>query len=210
MKSSRLGIVFVICAPSGTGKSTLIRRLCGEFPEIGFSVSCTTRAPRAGEIDGRDYHFISREEFLSRREAGFFAEWAEVHGNFYGTPLRAALDMLEEGRDALFDIDVKGAAQLRESFRQGCHVFILPPSRAELLRRLTSRGTDAPEVVARRMANAAGEMREAGLFDHLIVNGELDAAYDALRAAYLAERSRPRYHPGLVEGLLAEWAEPAE
>jgi len=203
--SGRLGIVFVICAPSGAGKSTLIGRLRSEFPEIGFSVSCTTRAPRAGEVDGRDYHFLSREEFLSRREKGYFAEWAEVHGNFYGTPLKAALAMLEEGRDALFDIDVKGAAQLRESFRQGCHVFLLPPSRAELLRRLTSRGTDAPEVIAKRMANAEGEIREAVLFDHLIVNDDLDEAYDRLRAAYLAERSRPRYHPDLLEGLLAQW-----
>jgi len=105
----------------------------------------------------------------------------------------------------LFDIDVKGAAQLRESFSQGCHVFVLPPSKEELYRRLSGRGTDPVEAIARRMENAAGEMRQAGLFDHIIVNDDRDEASDALRAVYLAERLRPRYHPGLVEGILSGW-----
>lgn len=205
MTSKRLGIVFVVCAPSGAGKSTLIKRLCAEFPEISFSVSCTTRAPRPGERPGVDYEFIAAGEFVRRRDEGYFAEWAEVHGNYYGTPLGPVLAMLEEGRDVLFDIDVKGAAQLRESFRQGCHVFLLPPSRDELFRRLSGRGSDAAEAIARRMENAAGEMRQAELFDHLIVNDDLEKASDALRAVYVAERLRPRYHPGLVAGILSGW-----
>lgn len=203
MTSKRLGIVFVVCAPSGTGKSTLVKRLCAEFPEIAFSVSHTTRAPRPGERPGVDYEFVAAEEFLRLRGEGFFAEWAEVHGNYYGTPLGPVLGMLEKGRDVLFDIDVKGAAQLRESFRQGCHVFLLPPSREELYRRLSGRGADTVEVIARRMENAAGEMRQAELFDHLIVNDALEEAYDALRCVYVAERLRPRYHPELVAGILS-------
>ena len=142
MGTQRAGVVLVLCAPSGTGKTTLVRRLREEFPQFAYSVSCTTRAPREGEVDGRDYHFLTHEEFVRRRDAGFFAEWAEVHGNFYGTPLAATLATIEAGQDLLFDIDVQGAAQLRTSLPQGTYVFILPPSRVELERRLRSRGTD--------------------------------------------------------------------
>ena len=204
----RLGLFLVICAPSGTGKSTLIKRLCAAFPNLSFSVSATTRAPRTGEVDGRDYHFLSREDFLTWREAGRLAEWAEVHGNFYGTPLEPVRQALAAGKDVLFDIDIQGAAQLRQSLGAGGYVFILPPSRAELERRLAARGTDAPDVVARRLAAAPGELAAASLFDYWVENTDLDAAYDALRAVYLAEASRPRYHPEWLDTLLAQWRTP--
>lgn len=205
--SARLGLVLVICAPSGTGKSTLVRRLTREFPDFAFSVSCTTRAPRGQERDGVDYHFLTREEFLARRDLGEFAEWAEVHGNFYGTPLAPAQQELDRGRDMLFDIDVQGAMQLKRSFPDGLYVFLLPPSRAELEHRLRGRGTDAEEAILRRLAGAAREMRAAPDFGFWIVNDDLDRAYDELRAVYLAGRSRPALRPGLLEGLLAEFGE---
>ena len=148
---NRLGIALVISAPSGTGKTTLIKRLRKEFPTFGYSVSCTTRAPRDGEVDGRDYHFLSRERFVELRDQGHFAEWAEVHGNFYGTPLPPVREMLAKGQDILFDIDVQGAAQLRKNMPDARFLFILPPSVEELERRLRGRGLDSEEVILRRL-----------------------------------------------------------
>lgn len=196
--------MLVICAPSGTGKSTLTTRLRKEYPRLAFSVSCTTRAPREGEVDGVHYHFLDREAFIKKRDAGFFAEWAEVHGNFYGTPKKALEDMLEEGRDVLFDIDVQGAAQLRESMDEGCHVFLFPPSLAALRERLLGRNTDADGVIARRLDNAPGEIAEAAKFGHWIVNDDLEEAYDALRAVYVAEGTRPHYRPGLMDDVIGK------
>jgi len=202
--SKRLGLMLVICAPSGTGKSTLTNRLRAEFPRLAFSVSCTTRAPRGKEQDGVDYHFLDRDEFIARRDAGYFAEWAEVHGNFYGTPKQALTEMLQAGRDVLFDIDVQGAAQLRQSMGQGCHVFLFPPSFKILKDRLLGRGTDADEVVRRRLDNAPGEIRQAVHFDYWVVNDDLQTAYDELRAVYLSEGLRPAYRPTLVEDILGD------
>lgn len=205
MPANRLGLFIVVCAPSGTGKSTLIARLCTEFPNLTFSVSATTRAPRHGEIDGQHYHFLSRETFLAWREAGKLAEWAEVHGNFYGTPIKPVREAMAAGRDVLFDIDVQGAAQLRQSLGDGAYVFILPPSRAELSRRLSARGTDSPEVVAARLAAAPREIAEAVRFDYWVENADLETAYADLRAIYLAQRRHPRYHPQLLPELLLQW-----
>jgi len=205
MPAKRLGMLLVVCAPSGAGKSTLIKKLCAEFPSLSFSVSATTRDPRPGETPGKDYHFLSRQEFLDWREAGRLAEWAEVHGNFYGTPADPVREGLAAGRDMLFDVDVQGAAQLRQSLGHGAYVFILPPSRAELSRRLSQRGADTPEVVARRLAAAPGEIADAPLFDYWVENADLETAYNDLRAVYLAERRRPRYHPGFLRELLGQW-----
>lgn len=201
----RSGIALVICAPSGTGKTTLIKRLTAEFPRFAFSVSCTTRAPREGERDGADYIFLSREEFLRRRDAGFFAEWAEVHGNFYGTPLEATRRLLAEGRDALFDIDVQGAAQLRESIPEAVLIFILPPSRRELERRLRGRGTESEESLARRLAVAGNELAQARWFQYWIVNDDLETAWQELRAAYLASGLTPSRRGEFLDGLLRQW-----
>jgi guanylate kinase len=201
------GLMLVISAPSGTGKSTLIRRLTKEFKAFAFSVSCTTRAPRPGEVDGREYHFLTREEFLERRERGFFAEWAEVHGNFYGTPRKATIELLNAGRDIIFDIDVQGARQLKENLGQGCYVFVFPPSRAALERRLAGRGTDSPDVIARRLAGALREIGDSHWFDHWIVNDDLEQAYDQLRAIYLAEKTRPAYQQVWRDDLNRLWGQ---
>ena len=205
MPTKRLGLFLVVCAPSGTGKSTLVKRLCAEFPALSFSVSATTRAPRHGERDGEQYHFLSRESFLAWRDAGKLAEWAEVHGNFYGTPVTPVREAMAAGRDILFDIDVQGAAQLRESLGPGAYVFVLPPSRAELSRRLSGRGTETPEVVAARLGAAPRELAAAPLFDYWVENADLETAYADLRAIYMAERRRPRCQPQLLPELLAQW-----
>ena len=201
----RPGIALVLCAPSGAGKTTLTRRLLAEFSAFTFSVSCTTRAPRPGEVHGRDYQFLTREEFMALRERGHFAEWAEVHGNFYGTPLQAALNTLGSGRDLLFDIDVQGAAQLKKTMAQACFVFILPPSRAALENRLQKRGSETEEVIAKRLAAARSELAQASWFDVLIVNDSLEAAYQDLRAAYRIATLSPVRQPDLVANLLKEW-----
>lgn len=199
------GLMLVICAPSGTGKSTLIRRLTNEFSNFTFSISCTTRPPRPGEQDGQEYHFLSQEDFCARRDADFFAEWAEVHGNFYGTPRQATEDALAAGRDIVFDIDVQGARQLRASMNRGCFVFIFPPSRTELVNRLTGRGTENAATVAKRLAGAKKEITASQNFDHWIVNDDLHTAYDQLRAIYLAEKTRPCYNAAWARVLRDQW-----
>lgn len=199
------GLMLVISAPSGTGKSTLIRRLTSEFSAFAFSVSCTTRAPRPGEVDGREYHFLTREDFERRRNDGFFAEWAEVYGNLYGTPRQATMDLLAQGRDVIFDIDVQGARQLKESMGQGCYVFIFPPSPKELEKRLTGRGTDSAETIGRRLAAARREVADSRWFDHWIVNKDLNLAYDQLRAIYLAEKTRPAHQTSWLAALTRQW-----
>jgi len=205
MASERLGLALIVSAPSGTGKSTLIRRLLAEFPGLGFSVSCTTREPRPGECDGEDYIFLKEEQFKSLIAQNHFAEWAMVHGNYYGTPKQAVFDALAKGRDIIFDIDVQGAKALHVNLGIGRTVFILPPSRRALEARLTGRGSDSPETIVKRLANAKGEIEQAGWFDHIIVNGDVTAASDELRAVYLAERATPALYPGLVESILASW-----
>lgn len=198
----RTGVVLVVCAPSGAGKTTLIKRLMLEFPQIGYSVSYTTRAPRQGEVNGRDYEFVSRRNFLEFRQAGHFAEWAEVYGNFYGTPLNSTLDLLRAGRDLLFDIDVQGAAQLRLTLPAGRYVFVLPPSLAVLEKRLRERAQDSGEAIVRRLQAATREIGEAHWFDAWIVNDNLENAYDCLRAIYIAATLAPARRPLLPRTIL--------
>ncbi len=198
----RQGLILVLCAPSGTGKSTLVQMLLNEFPRFEFSVSCTTRAPRNGEVDGVDYHFIDQDTFLNMKDQGKFAEWAEVHGNYYGTPRGPVQDLLNQGKDVLFDIDVQGAKQLKQSFPDGLYIFLLPPSKAELERRLRGRGTDSEEAIERRLGNAEFELVEAHEFDYWIVNDQLDLAYDDLRAVFLAGRKKPAFRPFLLQSIL--------
>lgn len=204
----RQGIALVLSAPSGAGKTTLIKRLLAEFPHFGYSVSCTTRTPREGEINGKDYIFLSREDFERRRTENFFAEWAEVHGHFYGTPLQPVKTQLLQGRDMLFDIDVQGAAQLKLTLDEATFVFILPPDMEELERRLRRRGLDAEATIERRLSNARLEMCQARWYDALVVNDKLDAAYDALRAVYLAATLAPERNPQLLEKLLSHGNDP--
>lgn len=204
-RTERAGVALVICAPSGTGKTTLVRRLEKEFPRFAVSVSCTTRPPREGEVDGVDYAFIGRETFTELRDAGYFAEWAEVHGNFYGTPLKATRDLLSAGRDVLFDIDVQGAAQLRRTLPDALFVFLLPPSRAELEKRLRSRGTESGETLRRRLENARTELAQANWFNVWIINDDLERAYGDLAAVYRAAALCPARCPEFVNELLEEW-----
>ncbi len=204
MSTARTGTVLVICAPSGAGKTTLIKRLCDAFPNFGFSISYTTRAPREGEVNGRDYHFVSVKEFKEMRDSEVFAEWAKVHGNYYGTPLQETRDILESGKDLIFDVDVQGAAQLRLTLPSAVYLFILPPSIKELRRRLEARGSNTPAQIQQRVSNALYEMHEAHLFDFLIVNDDVDTAYDQLRSVYIAATLQPHQRPELLVGLFQE------
>ncbi len=202
---ANVGMMLVISGPSGTGKSTLIKRLTAEFSAFTFSVSCTTRAPRPGEVDGREYHFLTREEFQRRRDEKYFAEWAEVHDNLYGTPRQTTKDLLAKGRDVIFDIDVQGARQIKNNMGQGCYVFVFPPSREALEKRLTGRGTDSEATIIRRLAAARHEISDSQWFDHWVINDELDSAYQQLRAIYLAEKTRPAYLASWQVALNRQW-----
>ena len=194
--------IFCLIGKSGTGKDTLYRELLddGALP-FERLVPCTTRPIRAGEQDGRDYHFITKTEFVSRRDSGFFAEWAEVHGNFYGTPLGAVQDMLAKGQDVIFDIDVQGASQLHLTLPDARFAFILPPSLEELERRLRKRGTESEESLRTRLSHARAEIAQAHWYDALVINDDLDEAYAELRAFYPASSLSPRLCPGTLQRL---------
>ena len=199
------GTLFIVAAPSGAGKTTLVGRLLAEVANVQHSISFTTRAPRTGEEDGREYHFIDVQHFLAMRERGELAEWAEVHDNFYGTS-RVWLDQrMQEGCDMVLEIDWQGAQQMRRQFPEAVSIFILPPSIAELENRLRRRGADSEDVIARRVAAALGEMRHVGEFDFVIINNDLDVALGELKAAVCASRLRfPRQrarHPDVFRFL---------
>jgi len=182
------GKLYVMAAPSGAGKTTLVRLLLDSEPGVHLSISYTTRGPRPGEADGREYHFVDVATFRAMMARGDFLEWAEVHGNFYGTSKVWIADHLAAGHDVLLEIDWQGAQQVRAVFPQAIGVFILPPSMEELTRRLTGRGTDSTEVVERRLAAAQAEMRHVGEFDYVIINDGLEQALDDLRAVVRASR----------------------
>lgn len=182
------GNLYVVAAPSGAGKTTLVRLLLEREAKVQLSVSYTTRGPRPGEMNGREYHFVDAGEFQAMIERQEFLEWAEVHGNFYGTSKKWIADQLADGRDVLLEIDWQGAQQVRSIFPQAIGIFVLPPSMDELTRRLTGRGTDSADVVARRLAAARAEMRHVGEFDYVIINDQLEQALDDLCAIVRASR----------------------
>jgi guanylate kinase len=190
MGSAKQGDVFVVSSPSGAGKSVILNRAREADPSILFSVSATTRPSRKGEADGREYYFLTREEFMKRVEAGEFLEWAAVHGNLYGT-LRSEMDRLTaSGQDAVLEIDVQGAESLRNLGADIVSVFIMPPSVEELERRLTTRGTDADDVIALRVQNARKEMERYTEYDFVIINDDLDTAVADFQAIVRARRCR--------------------
>lgn len=207
-RPARRGLMLVLASPSGAGKSTLSRRLQAEDPTVTFSVSWTTRAPRADEVDGVHYTFVDKDRFRANRAGNGFLEWAEVHDHYYGSPRAEVMARLEAGLDVLFDIDWQGAQQLAESAPDDVvRVFILPPSMAELKRRLVGRATDAPDVVSRRMGNAYSEIARAETFDYVLLNEDLDATYHRLVTILAAERLRRRrqpWVPEMVQTLLRE------
>jgi guanylate kinase len=184
------GTLIVVSAPSGAGKTTLVKLLMERDDRVRHSVSFTTRAPRPGEQDGREYNFIDIAAFSAMRDRGDFLEWAEVHGNFYGTSRVWLEEQTKAGYDMLLEIDWQGAQQVRRLFPSAVTIFILPPSVAELERRLRGRGQDSDDVIQRRVAAALGEMRHVGEFDFVIINKDLQMALDDLAAAVRAARLR--------------------
>ncbi len=185
-----IGHLYIVTAPSGAGKTTLVRRLLENDPGVRVSVSHTTRAPRAGERDGCEYHFIGVQEFLDKVGSGGFLEWAQVHGNYYGTSTSGIEATLHAGQDVLLEIDWQGAQQVRRVFPEAIGIFILPPSLDELERRLRARATDSDETIARRVAAAREEMRHVDEFDYVIINDDLQRALHDLLAVVQVARLR--------------------
>ena len=198
---SRRGLLLILSSPSGAGKSTLARRLMEWDPSLRFSVSATTRAPRPGEVDGREYYFKARADFEAMVAAGEMLEHAEVFGNFYGSPKGPVEAAMTEGRDTLFDIDWQGGQQIRNSSlgRDVVSVFVLPPSIAELERRLRGRAQDSDDVIAGRMAKSQSEISHWAEYDYVIVNNDIDMAFNDLLTILQAERMRRDRQPGMAE-----------
>ena len=184
------GTLFIVTAPSGAGKTTLVSGLLARDPLVSLSVSYATRAPRAGEVNGQHYHFVDVPTFRALRDKGEFLEWAEVHNNYYATSKTWLESQIASGKDILLEIDWQGAQQVRKVFPKAVGVFILPPSVEELERRLRGRGTDSEEVIARRVLGARGEMRHVAEFDYVIINEDLSAALDDLVSVVRASRLR--------------------
>ena len=200
------GVLLVVSSPSGAGKTTLCKQIVADFSDrLRFSVSYTTRERRQREQDGVDYHFIERQRFEQMAEDGLFAEWAEVHGNLYGTPMQAVTQNLEIGQDVLLDVDYQGGRGLRKAFPdEAITVFVLPPSFAELARRLRGRRTESTPTVERRLAKAREELSHYHEYHYLVVNDDLTSAHSELRAIYLSARCRWRYRRRYAERLIAE------
>jgi guanylate kinase len=197
---ARRGLMLVISSPSGAGKSTIARNLMERDRHIGMSVSVTTRQRRQSEIEGVHYHFVSPREFERMRDSDSLLEWAEVHGNFYGTPRDPVELAMSEGRDMLFDIDWQGAQQLQDKMKADVvSIFILPPTMAELQSRLHRRAEDTEEVIQTRLANSRAEISHWREYDYVIVNDDLDAAFDAVQSIVKAERLRRDRRHGLFD-----------
>ncbi len=187
------GNLFIISAPSGTGKTTILKRVISELDNVVFSVSHTTRAVRAGEKEGVDYFFVNEDSFKTMQQQGHFLEWAEVHGNFYGTSSHAVKEITEQGKDIILDIDVQGARQVMDKVGvKGVFVFIAPPSLQDLKKRLTSRGTESESVIEIRLKNAQDELKSLEHYSYLIVNDQVDQAVEVLKSIIIAERSKKR------------------
>ncbi len=184
------GILFVVSAPSGGGKGTLIQRVLNNVPNLSYSVSFTTRPPRSGELNGREYFFVSKEQFEQMVAAGEFLEWAHVHSHSYGTSRKQVAREISEGRDIILEVDVQGAASVRELISDSVSIFILPPSFEVLRQRLLARGTDSLEELDVRLRNAPRELEHYSKFQYLIINDDADRAASDLRAVIQAERAR--------------------
>lgn len=184
------GLLIVVSGASGTGKGTVCKKILTDLPEVAYSISATTRAPRPGEVDGKEYYFISRDEFQAWIADGKFLEYAEVYGNFYGTPLNKITERLNRGEDILLEIDVQGALNVKRKFPEGVYIFLLPPSLEELKRRIEGRGTENPESLARRLKNAVAEIKIGLEYDYVVVNDSIDDAAAQIKAILTAERCK--------------------
>jgi guanylate kinase len=187
---TRKGLLFVVSAPSGAGKTSLCKGITDSLDNLTHSISYATRRPRTGEIDGRDYHFTDKEKFRSMVQAGDFAEWAEVHSNFYGTSRRDLEEMISKGLDVILDIDTQGAKQIRPAYKSAVFIFIMPPSLDILEERLRNRKSDQEDEVRIRMRRSREEIRDYAMYDYIVVNRDFDRALKELGSIVLAERCR--------------------
>ncbi len=203
--SARRGCLFVISAPSGSGKTTLVSKLLASFSDLRFSVSYTTRAPRGAERDGIDYHFVTREEFQEKIRRGEFLEWAEVHGNLYGTSKPETERIRSEGHDILLDVDVQGAEQVRKRDSEAVTMFVMPPSFRVLEERLRGRKQDSPEVIEGRLAGARREIDRYRDYHYVLVNDDIEETAALLKAIVLAERARPHLLEERVAPIVASF-----
>lgn len=188
-RAEHAGKLFIISGPSGAGKGTICQRLVKES-RVELSVSMTTRNPRAGEVDGRSYYFTDREDFLAEIEKGGFLEYAEVYGNYYGTPKEKVIEKLSSGVDVVLEIDIQGALKVKEAYPNGIFIFILPPSMAELRKRITGRGTESEESINLRLSQTLKEVSYIDKYDYCVVNGDLEEAVMRVKAIVTAEHSR--------------------
>lgn len=183
------GQLFIVSGPSGAGKGSICQKLINEL-DVELSVSMTTRAPRPGEVEGVNYYFVTREEFQQSIDKGDLLEYAEVYGNFYGTPKQKVLDKLAAGKDVVLEIDIQGALKVRNAYPQGIYIFILPPSMTELRNRITRRGSDSPDSIELRLGETLTEVSYIDKYNYCVVNGDLDEAVKRVKAIILAEHSR--------------------
>lgn len=196
------GLLLILSGPSGAGKGTVVKRLLSEDPEVRFSVSATTRAPRPGEADGREYHFLSKKRFREMAEAGEMLEYAEYCGNCYGTPLGPILEWTSQGLDVLLDIEVQGGAQVKEQRPDAVGIFILPPSLKELERRLHERGTESEEKIRKRLEIARAEIPRAHCYDYIVLNDTVESAVEQIRTIMAAEKNSSKRNAELIERIL--------
>ena len=199
------GKLFILSGPSGAGKGTICKALLAET-DLELSVSMTTRNPRAGETDGESYYFVSKDEFLRKIEASGFLEYAEVYGNFYGTPKQPVIDKLSAGTDVVLEIDMQGALKVKENYPDGVFIFILPPSMSELRKRLTGRGTETAEAIEMRLGETLKELSYIDKYDYCVVNGQLEEAVARVKAIVTAEHSRVTF---TAEELISRYKEEA-
>ncbi|MBW2636771.1 MAG: guanylate kinase [Deltaproteobacteria bacterium] len=202
LSSDISGILIVVSAPSGAGKTTICQEVLKIVPDLRFSISCTTREPRKGEIDGSDYHFISREQFEERISGGDFIEWAENHGHLYGTLKNDVDGMVQKGHDVLFDVDPRGATELKSQYNNAVFVFILPPSIDILKERLKKRGSEKDAMMKARFERAAKEIKEVVWYDYAIFNDIIDESVDVLKSIYKAEKNRRERLKNRIENII--------
>lgn len=197
----RKGCLIVVSGPSGTGKGTVCSALLEKHKEIAYSISATTRQPRTGEVDGVNYYFLAKNVFEKMIEDGELLEWAEVYGNYYGTPLKKIQERLADGQDILLEIDTQGAMSVKEKFPDEIYIYIMPPSLKELERRLKTRGTDSAESIERRLKSAAGEMEIAERYNYIVVNEQVEQAVEQIAAIVDAEHCRVGRNKKIIDNI---------